>query len=1194
MEKSKKITVFLFLVFAALVLCLGMTFGMSSNASAANTTTTVEVASYEELVSACNTASADATDHTTIKLTQDITLTADLVISKNITLDLGGNVITENGGNITINGTKIDASVINGSIIYEETSNSAAIYVNAAKTATISDVKVDSNPTGKNTYGIYIDKNSKATTKIVDCDIKAKTSGVYNCSTGKVEIYGAEVATYEELVNAYNSASNEATIHTAIKLTQDITLNANLTISKNIILDLGGNVITENGGYIMINGAKINASVINGSIIYKSSGSLTSFYPIYVNAATTATIDSVTIDSDPTGQNKYGIYIAKNCTGTTNITDCNIKATTSCVYNCSSGRVVITGTSEKVNALETTETTETKKCIFTTKGQAVYINGSGATLIDNCALISTWTYCVSLPAGNTNLTKIVNSCLKSDYVGVQDKSMGELKIDNCVIIGGDDKNGYGVFINKTNPLDNEKTAPVSILNSKITTVKASGIAYFNLTGKFTVENCKINAPSTVNGITGNGGYHGSDVLVKDTFIEAGTGIYSPEDGELVVDGGEIKVKPGGASGIEIRAGKLTVKNNTKITVPPEIQYSCNHDASGGAMTGAAIAVAQHTTNKPIDVNIESATLSADRSLAQDDPETATDRQPVTIHVSGGSFTGEVQTSRVDHFIGGGEFDVQPDPTYLVDHTVAYEEPNHKYLVAAEDTLPIILEANDYVMFYAAAWNVKYTEEISSIIYGNTDTTAAGIEKAKQQAIAKVNEIRDLFVQVKKDAIAEITAAAAEQAATETTEAQAAVVVPTATIAAINAAVDEEQVEAFKLNALDEIDDIRNYRKQIKELGDNGNKILEAIAAFRNSLLGDETTAGKLADSEKAIKDYLDTIKKDINDYTSSELDTLKGELDTSIGNAVTELKSALATEIAKVEKTVDGIAEAFGIVFDDSTDPRVSSELEALKTALADLKTDSTAIIGKLDAMDIAALDEKLDTVKTDLGTVKTDISALVSDAKTQLNAKLETLTADVGALTGRLNEVNSGLLAELEAIGGQVADLGSVTTDNLAEKLTEVKTAVDSISFKVSSATGVEEAKKKAIATIKETLDDLFGESSGAVNGSKEEGDENPDCRLTPEQRAELHKVYSDDMAVVVERYYNEALTAVENGTTVAEVRAAAINFKRDVETATLIDGIEVEEGVSLFSVYIMLAVALAFSAGALVSALVSLFKKK
>ncbi len=65
----------------------------------------------------------------------------------------------------------------------------------------------------------------------------------------------------------------------------------------------------------------------------------------------------------------------------------------------------------------------------------------------------------------------------------------------------------------------------------------------------------------------------------------------------------------GATGIEMRAGELNVSGSPVITAMGE--YTSDSNGSGNTSSGVGIAVAQHTTKKPISVIIDGGTIKGE-------------------------------------------------------------------------------------------------------------------------------------------------------------------------------------------------------------------------------------------------------------------------------------------------------------------------------------------------------------------------------------------------------------------------------------------------------------------------------------------------------------------------------------------------------------------------------------------------------
>lgn len=158
------------------------------------------------------------------------------------------------------------------------------------------------------------------------------------------------------------------------------------------------------------------------------------------------------------------------------------------------------------------------------------------------------------------------------------------------------------------------------------------------------------------GIAGNGTRHNTEITVNGGEISGGTsGIYHPQEGTLTVTGGTIS---GGDTGIELRSGTINVSGGTIVSNNDSFSGSAN--GSGTTITGAALAISQHTTNKEIVVNISGGTFSGYYALFEKDMQ---DEQPddIKMNVTGGEFNGKIYSENCKDFITGGTFS---DPTAL--------------------------------------------------------------------------------------------------------------------------------------------------------------------------------------------------------------------------------------------------------------------------------------------------------------------------------------------------------------------------------------------------------------------------------------------------------------------------------------------------------------------------------------------------
>ncbi len=124
----------------------------------------------------------------------------------------------------------------------------------------------------------------------------------------------------------------------------------------------------------------------------------------------------------------------------------------------------------------------------------------------------------------------------------------------------------------------------------------------------------------------------------------------------------------GGTGIEIRAGKLTVSGDAQIFGTGPLQS--NPNGSGSTSSGAAIAVAQHTTKQPINVIVSGdAKLSGTVAVHESNPQKndAAAIKQVSLALEGGTFestakdaegVSAVYSEDCTSFVSGGTFNTE--------------------------------------------------------------------------------------------------------------------------------------------------------------------------------------------------------------------------------------------------------------------------------------------------------------------------------------------------------------------------------------------------------------------------------------------------------------------------------------------------------------------------------------------------------
>lgn len=154
------------------------------------------------------------------------------------------------------------------------------------------------------------------------------------------------------------------------------------------------------------------------------------------------------------------------------------------------------------------------------------------------------------------------------------------------------------------------------------------------------------------GIAGNGTRHNTNIEINGGKIVGtnGAGIYHPQDGTLTINGGEII---GQDTAVEIRSGKLNISGGSLTAKADKYTETANND--GTTVSGAALAISQHTTQKAIAVTITGGTFKGARAVSETNVQNIGSTKDVTLIISNGTFDGEISSADCTDFITGGIF-----------------------------------------------------------------------------------------------------------------------------------------------------------------------------------------------------------------------------------------------------------------------------------------------------------------------------------------------------------------------------------------------------------------------------------------------------------------------------------------------------------------------------------------------------------
>lgn len=631
------------------------------------------------------------------------------------------------------------------------------------------------------------------------------------------------------------------------------------------------------------------------------------------------------------------------------------------------------------------------------------------------------------------------------------------------------------------------------------------------------------------GITGNGTHHNTYIELKDSALEglAGTpdstdydemgyGIYHPQKGILVVDGGSVK---GVAGGIEIRSGSLTVKGGAQITATAENFY-VSPNGNGTTTVGAAVAVSQHSTNNTIDVVLEDGVFEGVYALYEADVQDPSEGVPATIEISGGTFEGKVESTNVTGFISGGMFKYRPaedymDPDFVTELQNGYYVPVESSALRAAQT-NAQADVREYVLMLGMKWAEvqaladKGDENAVALVAAYNAIADTTSEKGVAEARLKAMDAADAFAAAQEDAWEQAKADKIAELESWRDENANGLVIPLYIYTAMNSAADEEELNSYFEQAKAEIGDIYAYRNQITAQSEDLQTLKDTLTALNGALTGENNSFDELlANVEEAIGKAQSAIIG-----TDADSDSLAGIRD-------------------YLEKTINAALE--GIDDAISGTNGIASELAGISDVL-------NGFTSKLDTI-TGALDEE---------------TGWIAEA-------IEKAQGDITSILTALDSLADG--TDIEALADSLAQI--------LEDIAAVQGTVDEIEGEVSAVSSVQEAKDEALTDIGEWLNNYLDSIIGGTDEAN--GGAAVALAFTAETTdgdiyAKLTKVFSEDNAQLVLRYYNEALASIDAATTVSEVTTAVSTFKAQVASVEA----AAQNTTNLTGLYVLLVIVL------------------
>ena len=181
--------------------------------------------------------------------------------------------------------------------------------------------------------------------------------------------------------------------------------------------------------------------------------------------------------------------------------------------------------------------------------------------------------------------------------------------------------------------------------------------------------------------------------------ELGNGMYLAGYAETTITDSVIDSSSEGSTGIELRAGKLTINGDTQVKGGTG-EFTVDPNGNGSTTGNVAMAVVQHTTKLPTSVTINGGTFTGGAALfeqnAQKNEEEAVAK--ISVAVYGGTFQGTVYSQNKTDFIAGGTFSGDVSDQYIVP---GMEQDENGKIVIDTDTAVAEINGVGYTSLDAA-------------------------------------------------------------------------------------------------------------------------------------------------------------------------------------------------------------------------------------------------------------------------------------------------------------------------------------------------------------------------------------------------------------------------------------------------------------------------------------------------------------
>ena len=358
-------------------------------------------------------------------------------------------------------------------------------------------------------------------------------------------------------------------------------------------------------------------------------------------------------------------------------------------------------------------------------------------------------------------------------------------------------------------------------------------------------------------------------------------------------------------------------------------------------------------------------------------------------------------------------------------------------------------------------------------------------------------------------------------------------------------------------------------------------------------LGESVTAvsGKVDESNQALtalQNAITTLQGTVDGLNNVSME----EIQTAITSATGELQSA----ISGIATDLDGLNQSLTTLSSDLA--TVGGNVTALNGTVATIQSAVTTLQSTVDGLNNVSLAE----IQTAIDALETSVTQAIDAAETAVTEQLTAISGKVDTLTGALATTSSSLTTQIGEIKEAIAAIEATSPEAIAQlnaTLADIGTKLTALDQKVTALTAVEESKTEGKQEIDNWLNSYVESMLASVSVGKQKSGlftTATAAELSTTLKDKLVTLFGTENAQLVEKYYNDALEAIDRAESVSDVNIAVSAFQTKVAMVEVVSGITsttATQPTSDVEIFVLLAVAVVFGLVTVVLAMVVLSKR-